>query len=133
MLGIVLVSHGKMVEGMIDTAKMFFGETGLEQVSTVSLFSEEGPEDFDVKLTEAINSVNTNEGVVVLADLLGGTPCNRAAYKCAEGVQVITGMNLPLFMELLGQRMGGEVDYDSLISTAKDGIVNLNLLLGGDQ
>jgi mannose/fructose/sorbose-specific phosphotransferase system IIA component len=132
MLGIVLISHGNMADGMVDSARMLFGETGLTQVSTVSLFPEEGPEDFDVKLTDAVKEVDSGEGVIILADLLGGTPCNRAAYKCLEGIQVITGMNLPLFAELLGLRMGGSVDIDNLISVASDGIVNLNLLLKGD-
>jgi len=134
MLGIVLISHGSMADGMIDSAGMLFGEAGLTQVNSVSLYPEDNPEDFDVKLTAAIEEVNTGDGVVVLADLLGGTPCNRATYKCSEDVQVITGMNLPLFLELLGLRMGGAVEYSSLISTAANGIVDLNsLLLGGND
>lgn len=135
MLGIVLISHGNMADGMVNSAGMLFGELGLSQVITVPLFPEDNPEDFDVKLTNAIKEVDSGEGVVILADLLGGTPCNRAAYKCVEGIQVITGMNLPIFLELLGLRMGGEVDFDSLISVARDGIVSLNSLLvvGGDN
>ena len=131
MLGIVLISHGDMANGMLNSAGMFFGETGLQQVTTVSLYPEDSPEDFDVKLADAIKEVNSGDGVVVLADLLGGTPCNRAAYVCSENVQVITGMNLPILMELLGLRMGGEVDVNNLISISRDGIVSLNELLGG--
>ena len=133
MLGIVLISHGEMANGMLNTAGMFFGETELQQVATVSLFPAESPEDFDVKLTDAIQKVDSGEGVIILADLLGGTPCNRAAYKVSDKVQVITGMNLPTFVELLGLRLGGEVNADSLISTGQDGIVNLNKLLGGND
>ena len=133
MVGIVLISHGDMADGMVDSAKMLFGETGLTQVRTVSLYPDESPEMFDVKLTDAVKEVDLGEGVIILADLLGGTPCNRAAYKCMEGYQVITGMNLPLFVELLGMRMGGDVDINSLISTAANGIVNLNSLLKGDK
>ena len=134
MIGIVLISHGSMADGMVDSAKMFFGEAGLAQVGTVSLLPEDSPEVFDERLTAAIKEVDSGEGVFVLADLLGGTPCNRAAYKCQEGVEVITGMNLPIFVELLGLRMGGnDIDIPGLISTAAGGIVNLNLLLKGDN
>lgn len=133
MLGIVLISHGEMANGMLNTAGMFFGETELRQVATVSLFPADSPEDFDVKLAEAIENVDSGDGVIILADLLGGTPCNRSAYKLSEKVQVITGMNLPIFVELLGLRMGGDVDINSLISTGHDGIVNLNQLLGGNN
>lgn len=133
MLGIVLISHGDMADGMLNSAGMFFGETGLQQVTTVSLYPENSPEEFDVKLADAIKAVNSGEGVVVLADMLGGTPGNRAAYVCSDDIQVITGMNLPIFMELLGLRMAGEVDVNNLISTARDGIVSLNKLLGGSK
>ena len=134
MIGIVLISHGSMADGMVDSAGMLFGEAGLAQVGTVSLSPEESPEDFDDRLTEAIAKVDSGEGVFVFCDLLGGTPCNRAAFKCKEGIQVITGMNLPIFLELLGLRMGGnEVDINSLISIASDGIVSLNSLLKGDK
>jgi len=131
MLGIVLISHGEMANGMLNSAEMFFGEAGLQQVATVSLFPEDSPEAFDVKLADAIKEVDEGNGVVILADLLGGTPCNRCVYVCSENVQVITGMNLPIFMELLGLRMGGEVDINALISVGHNGIVSLNELLGG--
>lgn len=131
MVGIVLLSHGEMANGMLNSAGMFFGETELQQVATVSLLPADSPEDFDVKLADAIASVDTGDGVVILCDLLGGTPCNRAAYKCSEKVQVITGMNLSMFMELLGSRSFMNPDADTLVQTAQDGIMNYNKLLQG--
>ena len=131
MVGIVLISHGEMANGMLNSAGMFFGETELQQVATVSLLPADSPEDFDVKLTDAIASVDTGDGVVILCDLLGGTPCNRAAYKASEKVQVITGMNLSMFMELLGSRSFMDPDADTLVQTAQDGIMNYNKLLQG--
>lgn len=131
MVGIVLISHGEMANGMLNSAGMFFGETELQQVATVSLHPADSPEDFDVKLTEAIAGVDTGDGVVILCDLLGGTPCNRAAYKASEKVQVITGMNLSMFMELLGSRSFMDPDADTLVQTAQDGIMNYNKLLQG--
>jgi len=128
MLGIVLISHGGMAEGMVDSAKLFFGDT-IEQLAFVSLKMEDNPDDFQVSLTEAIKEVDTGEGVIVLADLLGGTPSNRAAYVASENVQVITGMNLTIFLELLGLRLSGAVDVNKLIETGQSGIVSLNNLL----
>ena len=132
MVGIVLISHGDMAKGMLNSAGMFFGEAELSQVATVSLYPADSPEDFDVKLTEAIATCDTGDGVIVMADLLGGTPCNRAAYKCSDKVRVITGMNLSMLVEMLGLRLGGDIDVDSLIRTGQDGIINYNKLLGGN-
>ncbi|MBQ9840378.1 MAG: PTS sugar transporter subunit IIA [Erysipelotrichaceae bacterium] len=131
MVGIVLISHGEMANGMLNSAGMFFGETELQQVATVSLHPADSPEDFDVKLTDAIASVDTGDGVIIMCDLLGGTPCNRAAYKCSEKVQVLTGMNLSMLMEALGCRGFMDPDVDTLEQTAKDGIMNYNKLLSG--
>ncbi len=132
MQGIVLISHGGMAEGMMDSAKMFFGE--LEQVTACSLQPADSPEDFDVRLEAAIAKVNSGEGVIVLADLLGGTPANRSAYKASDDVQIVTGMNLTMFLELLGLRLGGEVQVANLIEAGQNGIVCLNQLLsGGDN
>ena len=100
------------------------------------MYPAEGPEDFDVKLTEAINSVDTGDGVFVLCDLVGGTPCNRVAYKVSDKVKVLTGMNLSMLMELLGMRLCGlgldDIDSDNLVSVGQDGILTYNKLLGGN-
>ncbi len=129
MIGIVLVSHGKMAEGICDSASMLFGD--LEQVKTVSLVPGEGPEDFDKELLAAIDSVDTGDGVVVLADLMGGTPCNRCIFNFQyKKYQVIAGMSLPMFIELLGMRMAGTVDFDSLIESAQNSVINVNKKFG---
>ena len=128
MVGIVLISHGKMAEGMVDSAKLFFGDA-IEQLAYVTLRMEDNPDDFQSSLAAAIKEVDGGEGVIVLADLLGGTPSNRAAYLVSDNVQVITGMNLTIFLELLGLRLSGAVDIQSLIATGQSGIVSLNDLL----
>lgn len=128
MIGVVVISHGDMAKGMLNSASMFFGE--LEQVVACGLYPADSPEEFDAKLTEAIASVDTGDGVYVLCDLVGGTPCNRAAYKCSPKVHVIGGMNLAMLMELLGMRMSGAVDADAVTSAGANGIANYNKLLG---
>lgn len=94
MYGIVLVSHGGMAEGMISTAEMLFPE--LSQVQSVSLWPSDNPDDFQIKLEKAVREVDSGEGVFILADLLGGTPCNRSMYSAGEKVRLITGLSLPM-------------------------------------
>ena len=132
MLGIVLISHGKMAEGMIDSAKLFFGDT-IEQLAYVTLRMEDNPDDFQIALENAIKEFDGGEGFIVLADLLGGTPSNRAAYLANDNVQVITGMNLTIFLELLGLRLSGAVDIESLMEVGRTGIASLNSLLNGQE
>ena len=49
------------------------------------------------------------EGVLVFVDLLGGTPFNQAMMIAADvdNVEVVTGTNLPMLIELLLTRGAG--------------------------
>ncbi len=137
MIGVLAISHGKMAEGMIDAAHMFFGED-LPQVEALCFMSSDNPEDFDEKLKGAIEKVNTGDGVIVFADLMGGTPANRSAYLLQDDVQVITGANMTMMLELLGTRLteGTKVSKElvnQLIETGKTGIISLNLLMNGGE
>lgn len=128
MIGIILVSHGKMAEGIINSAALFFGDK-IEQMAAVSLQLEDTPDDFLERLKAQIVQNDTGEGVLILADLLGGTPCNLAATLMNEHIHIISGMNLGLILEVLGLRESGNLDWNELAETAKNGIMHLNTLL----
>ena len=128
MQGILLISHGPLAEGMLKTAEIFFGEN-IPQMKALVLNTQDDPEDFRGRLQAAVDEVNTGEGVLVFAGLVGGTPCEQCAFVLNEKVTGLTGMNLPMVMECLGLRMGGEVSVDQLEETAKTGIVNFNKML----
>lgn len=122
-----------MAEGMVDAAHMFFGED-LPGVEALCFMSSDNPDDFDEKLKGAIERVNTGDGVIVFADLMGGTPANRSAYLLSDDVQVITGANMTMMLELLGTRLteGTKVSkelVDQLIETGKTGVISLNSLM----
>lgn len=122
-----------MAEGMVDAAHMFFGDD-LPGVEALCFMSSDNPEDFDEKLKGAIERVNTGDGVIVFADLMGGTPANRSAYLLSEDVQVITGANMTMMLELLGTRLteGTKVSkelVEQLIETGKTGVISLNSLM----
>lgn len=127
MIGIILISHGEMAEGMLATGEIFFGE--LQQVEAVALNTDDNPEDFRVRVSDAIQRVDSGDGVVVLTDILGGTTSNQTAYLACDKVQVISGMNLSIFLELLAQRLNGIVEIEQLINSGKDGIVHINQML----
>ncbi|MBR0385491.1 MAG: PTS sugar transporter subunit IIA [Erysipelotrichaceae bacterium] len=129
MIGILLMSHGKMAEGMLDSCKLFFGED-IPQIRALCLEPSDNPEEFDDRIRAAIAEIDDGQGIIAMCDLLGGTPCNRSAFVLGDRVQVITGMNFTMLLELLGKRMAAEdlndVSIEELINVGKDGIVNLN-------
>ena len=47
--------------------------------------------------------------------------------KKLENVKVLAGLNFPMFLELLGQRMVGTYDFDGLLKVGKDGVTEVKL------
>jgi mannose/fructose/sorbose-specific phosphotransferase system IIA component len=109
LVGIVLVSHGNMAEGMIDAARMIVGE--LEGVLAVSLQEMDAIEDLMGRIEAALSEVDNGEGALILVDAFGASPFNASARLAMqrEKTEVVTGMNLPMLLELAVQREGQDL------------------------
>lgn len=110
MVGIVVVSHGNMAEGMIDAARMIVGE--MESVATVSLKESDAVEDLINRVEAAVDEVDQGEGALILVDAFGASPFNASARLAMnrKNVEVISGMNLPMLLELAVQREGQDLE-----------------------
>ena len=138
MIGILLMSHGNMAEGMAHSSTLFFGEN-IPQLKALCLQPADNPEEFDLRIKEAVAEIDDGSGVVAMCDLMGGTPCNRSAYVIAENprLKVITGMNFTMLLEFLGKRFSlediSEFDVNELMEVGRNGIVCMNDILAGAQ
>ena len=94
---IVLISHGKMAEGVKSSLEMIIGKQ--EHVYTVSLKEDSDNLQFENDLTEKMKALKGR--TLIISDLLGGTPCNVAVknYLVDEQVDIMSGMSLPLVIE----------------------------------
>ncbi|MDO4428816.1 MAG: PTS sugar transporter subunit IIA [Atopobiaceae bacterium] len=114
MIGILVVSHGKMAAGMLDTLRMVMGEA--EKLDSVSLVMGEDYEVFEAEITERLRALNDGDGVLALVDLFGASPFNvtqKAAHALEpEGVKVriVSGMNLGMLVEASSMRVGSTLD-----------------------
>lgn len=124
MKGIVLISHGLMAQGMAQSATMFYGED-IEQLAFCGLKQEDNPDDFGHKIQDTIRQVDDGDGVIILADILYGTPCNQAAKLLDEKIELITGMNFPMLLQLLADRENKAV----LIDTGKSAVQDVKKVL----
>lgn len=103
MVGIVVVGHGRMAEALVSAAEGIVGP--VERLATVDLLPGEGLEVGRGKLLEAIGRADEGDGVVVLADLFGGTPSNCCVGLLDEGkLEVVTGVNLPMLLKAATSR-----------------------------
>lgn len=74
---VILVSHGPFAQGALSCAEMLIGEQ--RNVSVISLQPEANISDVRATLLETYLSVNKGNGVVILVDMMGGSPCNLAS------------------------------------------------------
>lgn len=106
MVGIVLVTHGKLGEELVRTAESIVGP--LESSRSVAIESHESMEQIREKMSTAIQEVDIGSGVLVLTDMFGGTPANLAlTFLDERRVEVVTGVNLPMLLKL-GTARGGK-------------------------
>jgi PTS system mannose-specific IIA component len=99
MISTLILSHGGLARELLAAAREISGE--LLQFEAVSLSWTDGPEEARTKVEAALARLETGDGVLILADTFGGTPCNAAMHFQVPGrVEVISGVNLPMVMRL---------------------------------
>lgn len=105
MVGIVLASHGGFADGIAQSAQMLFGEQ--DNFAHVILKPNEGPDDIRGKMEKAIASFDNQDEVLFLVDLWGGTPFNQANGLAEKHDKwaIVAGMNLPMVVQALTERM----------------------------
>ncbi|MCE5235769.1 MAG: PTS sugar transporter subunit IIA [Eubacteriales bacterium] len=132
MVGVLLISHGGMAEGVLSSASMLVPQLG--QVDFLALWPEDNPDEFQAKLGKKIDELDTGDGVFLLADMLGGTPSNRAMYFVGDRVRVLTGLSLPMLYSLISMReefSDREALADEVMAETQNGTVDVNKLLRG--
>ncbi len=99
MIGLVLVTHGRLAEEFVVAMEHVVGKQ--EQIASICIGPEDDMEGRRADIAEAIKSVDSGRGVIVLSDLFGGTPSNLAISLMEAGrVEVIAGINLPMLIRL---------------------------------
>jgi PTS system mannose-specific IIA component len=105
MIGVVVATHGNLAQELIRTAEGVVGP--LPQVTPVSVVASQPDARHVIK--EAIKTVDQGDGVLLLTDLLGGSPTNLClSFLTERQVEVVTGVNLPMLLKLGGLRASGK-------------------------
>src|ERR671919_2537399 len=105
MVGVVVVAHGRLADEYLAATEMIVGR--LPQLAAVAMAAQEGGDALRERLVAAIRDVDGGEGVLVLTDMFGGTPCNLSlSLFDGERVEVVSGVNLPMLVALSSHREG---------------------------
>jgi PTS system mannose-specific IIA component len=103
MIGIVLVTHGRLAEEFKHAVEHVVGPQ--ESLETVSIGADDDMEKRRQDILDAIDKAGTGNGVIILTDMFGGTPSNLAISVMQPGsVEVVAGVNLPMLIKLTSVR-----------------------------
>jgi mannose PTS system EIIA component len=105
MIGVVIATHGRLAEETLACAEGIVGK--LPSARAVMVSSVLPLDAAREAIASAIREVDQGEGVLVLTDMLGGTPANLALGFLSETVDVVTGVNLPMLLKLSTCRTPG--------------------------
>lgn len=132
MVGIVVMTHGDLADGLLSASEVIMGPA--QQVRTLSLRREGNVDELTAEFGRALEEVDTGDGVLVLADLFGGSPCNVASMglRNARTYHLVSGVNLPMLIEALNSRdegLGPEELAQRCLESAHAGMRHVNELL----
>ena len=117
MIGMILVTHGRLAEEFVHAMEHVVGEQAY--VATVCIGPQDDMEQRRKDIARAIKQVDSGSGAVILTDLFGGTPSNLAISLLKSGkTEVIAGINLPMLIRLAGARK--DMDLTTATAAARD-------------
>lgn len=97
-VGLLLMSHGDFATEIIKSAELIVGKQ--DNYATLGVHIEDQIDDLRVKMFEKLETIDTSKGLVVLVDIVGGSPMNLAGNLLTrENVLVCSGLNLPILLE----------------------------------
>ncbi len=117
MIGMVLVTHGRLAEEFVAATEHVVGPQ--DQVRAISIGPDDDMEQRRQDILDAVADVETGSGVILLTDMFGGTPSNLAISVMEKAnVEVIAGINLPMLIKLASLR--GEDNMEKAVVAAQE-------------
>lgn len=134
MIGLVLVTHGRLAEEFISATEHVVGPQAA--IKAICIGPEDDMEKRRQDILSAVQEVDHGKGAIILTDMFGGTPSNLAISIMEKArVEVIAGINLPMLIKLTSVR--GKVSLSEAVSAAQEaGRKYINVasqLLGTDE
>jgi PTS system mannose-specific IIA component len=106
MIGIVVVTHGRVAEELVNAARNIVGE--IPAIAAVSIGWGDDPAAANAAIERGLAEVGGT--ALVLTDMFGGTPTNLSLPFLSERVEIVTGVSLPMLIKASALREGALVE-----------------------
>jgi PTS system ascorbate-specific IIA component len=104
MIGILIIAHGTLAESLIHCASHVLGKRPM-RVRQLGVTIHDDPAAILPQAQDLVAHLDDGNGVLILTDIYGATPCNLASKLLQPGrVEGIAGVNLPMLIRALTYR-----------------------------
>ena len=103
MIGIVVVTHGRVAEELVNAARTIVGD--IPAIVAVSIGWGDDSVAADAAIEKGLEDVGGGEALI-LTDMFGGTPTNLSLPHLSPEVEIVTGVNLPMIIKATALREG---------------------------
>ena len=121
MISLLIVAHGNLGESLIQCATHVLGKRP-DALENLDLTASDDPAAMLEQANALLARMDLGEGVLVLTDVYGATPCNTVCKLVGQAtrgrVEAIAGVNLPMLLKALTYRDKG---MDILVAKALSG------------
>ena len=127
MIGILVLTHEDLGDHLIRCAAHVVG-TEPPQLMHLSVFPQDDPDEVLFNAHALIKQLDSGDGVLVLSDICGATPCNIASRLVQPGkVECVAGVNLPMLVRALTYRNEPlSVVIEKGLSGGQSGVMHIN-------
>lgn len=100
MVGILIVTHGRLAQELVETTRIIVGKN-VENIVPITVDWNDDMSDIQKTISSAISKLDQGNGVLILTDMFGGTPSNISLSFLSDKVEIITGVNLPMLIKIV--------------------------------
>jgi mannose PTS system EIIA component len=126
MIGILIISHGDLGNSLINCANHVMGKRP-EHLMHLGVTIQDDPDVIILNSLELLKQLDRGDGVLILSDICGATPCNIATELVNPGrVECLSGVNLSMLIRALTYRNESlELSVEKALSGGKEGVMRI--------
>jgi PTS system mannose-specific IIA component len=127
MIGILIMAHGSLGNSLLECVKHVVGKDP-QQLAVMAVSTEDDPNRVLPEALALIDKLNSGEGVLVLSDIYGATPCNIVGKLLQPGlVEGVAGVNLPMLIRTINYRHEPLATLiEKAVSGGREGVVHFS-------
>jgi PTS system mannose-specific IIA component len=97
---IVVSAHGKLAQELVNSAEIVAGKQC--NLYVVKKSGNDSLVQMQNKINNLLKSINDEDGILILTDMIGGSPCNASTTACRSlNAEILSGVNLPMVLSAI--------------------------------